>query len=309
MTETADIWLDWLRHYRHGGDATHEAQMRGKVTDYVDRILDAAALQPGMTLLDLGAGEGVVGLRAIERIGAELNIIMTDISQPLLDAAQAKAAAAGVLSQCRFLVAAADDLAPVPDASADVVTSRAVLAYVDKKARAFAESFRVLKPGGRLSIAEPLFRDEALDVIAMKRVLDQRAADVVEPVLPLLHRWKATQFPDDEAGLERTAITNYTERDFVRYARETGFTDVHLELHIDVRTARPMPWEVFLNKSPHPLAPTLKDVLSQKFSPAERQIFEQALRPRLQAGGNISIERMIYLTALKPARQAPRVSS
>jgi hypothetical protein len=53
----------------------------------------------------------------------------------------------------------------------------------------------------------------------------------------------------------------------------------------------------------------LKDVLSQQFSPAERQIFEQALRPWLQAGGNISIERMIYLTALKPARPAPGVSS
>lgn len=302
MTEHADIWSDWLQRHRSGGDADREAHIRATVADYADRILNALAFQPGMTLLDLGAGTGVVGLQAIKRFGPDLTVIMTDISAPLLNEAAANARSEGVSSQCRFLRAPADDLSPVPDATAEIVTARSVLAYVEQKDLAFAEIFRVLKPGGRVSIAEPVFRDEALEVIAMKRVLDRRAPDMVEPMLPLLHRWKATQFPDDEVALELTAITNYTERDFVRFAKQAGFTDVHLELHIDVQTTRPLPWETFLNRSPHPLAPPLHEVLQQKFSPAERQIFEQAMRPRIEAGGSTYIERMSYLTALKPLK-------
>jgi len=49
----------------------------------------------------------------------------------------------------------ADDLAAIPDASVDVVTTRSVLIYVRDKRRAFGEFARVLRPGGWISIFEP----------------------------------------------------------------------------------------------------------------------------------------------------------
>ena len=55
-----------------------------------------------------------------------------------------------------FVRAAAEDLSTIADASADVVTTRSVLIYVDDKAAAFRAFHRVLKPGGRLSIFEPI---------------------------------------------------------------------------------------------------------------------------------------------------------
>ncbi len=300
----SDIWQNWLLHDRYGRDADGKAHVQNKVLQYADRILNFVEFQQGMTLLDLGTGEGLVAFRAIERFGAGLKIIMTDISAPLLTHAEQAAQAKNVASQCRFVIATADALAPIPNEAADIVTARSVLAYVRDKSVAFSEIHRVLKPGGRISIAEPVFRDEALAVIAMKHVLDRRTEGQGDPILPLLHRWKAAQYPDEEAALADTAITNYTERDFIGFAQKAGFTDIHLEFHINVTASRPTPWENFLDKSPHPLAPTPRMILRDKFTREERNLFEDALRPAIEAGGQNSTERMLYLTARKPVSQA-----
>jgi ubiquinone/menaquinone biosynthesis C-methylase UbiE len=295
-----DVWMNWLLHERDGGDFDGQGHVRRKLACYADRILDCVAFREGMTLIDLGTGEGLVAFRAIERFGAGLNVIMTDISAPLLKRAEATARDRQVSPQCRFVMAKADGLSPVPDEAAEIVTARSVLAYVKDKAAAFAEIFRVLKPGGRVSIAEPVFRDEALAVVAMKRVLDARTTGQGNPILPLLHRWKAAQFPDEEAALMETAITNYTERDLVRFAQKAGLVDIHLEFHLDVTAARPIPWASFIDRSPHPLAPTLRAILRDRFSAAERAVFETSFRPEIEAGGYSTTEGMAFLTACKP---------
>jgi ubiquinone/menaquinone biosynthesis C-methylase UbiE len=64
----------------------------------------------------------------------------------------------GLLDRCQFLLAPAEDLSVLEDASVDVVTTRSVLIYVSAKQQAFSEFYRVLKPGGRLSIFEPINR-------------------------------------------------------------------------------------------------------------------------------------------------------
>jgi arsenite methyltransferase len=62
----------------------------------------------------------------------------------------------GVAEQMSFVQASAEDLAPIGDSTVDVVTTRSVLICVDDKARAFREFFRVLRPGGRASLFEPI---------------------------------------------------------------------------------------------------------------------------------------------------------
>jgi hypothetical protein len=83
--------------------------------------------------------------------------------------------------------------------------------------------------------------------------------------------------------------------------RGSGFAEIHLELHIDVAPSLITSWEVFLNTSPHPWAPPLSLILAEKFTPDERQFFEQIVRPTVEAGQNFSTERIAYLSAAKPA--------
>jgi SAM-dependent methyltransferase len=142
-----DRWAEWLRVRRTGGSAEERRATLERLASVRDRILDDAQLQPGDVLLDVGCGDGLVGLGALDR-GAR--VIFGDISEELLEDCRAVAG-----DEAEYRVLDASDLG---DVEADVVTTRSVLIYVDDKARAFAEFFRVLRPGGRLSIFEPINR-------------------------------------------------------------------------------------------------------------------------------------------------------
>ena len=304
MTEATgglgDVWARWLLNDRHAGDAGFLARIQQQVGRYAERVLDATALRPGMTLLDLGAGDGRLALRALERLAGEATVLLTDVSPALLAEARARLEAAGYGLRCHFHRLAADRLTGIEAASVDAVTSRAVLAYVGPRSEAFAEAFRVLKPGGRLSIAEPVFRDEAELALALAaRVGTGAATD--DPLLPLFARWKAAQFPSTRAAIDATPITNFGERDLLYMAQAAGFTDLHLELCIDVTPAPPTGWASYTGTSPHPLAPSLATIMARDFSAAERALLETALRPAVEAGGLPQTDRIAYLHARRPA--------
>ncbi|MGA8672382.1 MAG: methyltransferase domain-containing protein [Terracidiphilus sp.] len=107
---TSDLWFDWLMHRRHADDCDYGQRVKDAVASYADRVLDGAALKQGMTLVDLGAGDGLVGFRAIDRIGESLKVIMVDISVPLLKFAEQSANSRGVRQQCTFPVSPAEHL-------------------------------------------------------------------------------------------------------------------------------------------------------------------------------------------------------
>lgn len=293
----SDLWHDWLLGRRQGHDAALERSVRERVDAYVERLLDAAALAPGQRFADIGCGEGVVAWRAFERAGPTLSALLVDVSAPLLEHARARAETLGLGPRCRFLQAPADDLAAVESASLDLVTTRAALAYVADKPAALREFLRVLAPGGRLSIAEPVFRDEALTALALRQ---RAAAPGADAFVGLLQRWKAAQFPDSEAAIAASPIANCGEREFFAMVQAAGFDQLHLELHIDLRAAETCSWPVFLALSPHPWAPSLGQVMAEQFSAAERDCFEQVMRPAVEAGETGSVERVLYLSARKP---------
>ncbi len=298
--DQSDVWSDWLLHRRHAGDPEYRRVINTEVNQYIDRVLDGAKLVSGMTLVDMGAGEGGIGFRAIDRIGPSLSVIFTDISVPMLEHAKTAAIQRGLWNQCTFFQSAADNLTDIGDASVDLVTTRAVLAYVQDKSAAFRECFRVLKPGGRISIAEPIFRDEALVARALKQVIDARPPGSADRFMPLMHKWKSAQFPDTEEKISASPIANYSERDLIDLVMNAGFADTHLELHIDVVTSNISSWDVFIGISPHPWAPSLSVILEERFTAEERQFFEQVLRPIVESSQSVSMERIAYLTASKP---------
>lgn len=295
-----DVWSEWLLHGRHAGDSAFADSVRASVGRDIDRVLDAARLGPDSVLADIGTGEGVLALRAIERVGQGLKVLMTDVSPALLRHAERSAIERQVQQQCTFLHCPADQLAPIASNSMDAVTTRAVLAYVADKAAALREFFRILKPGGRLSMAEPVMQDDALFASSLKAMFDMNSAVPVSPALRLIHRWKAAQYPDTPQKIAASPIANYSERTLYDTVRNCGFAELHLELHIDTLPSTVKSWELFVSLSPHPWAPSLKTILANEFTEAERSLFEDAMRPVIESPSAVMTTRVLYLSACKP---------
>jgi arsenite methyltransferase len=114
-------------------------------------------IAPGQTVLDLGSGAGMDSLLAALRVGRAGKVIGVDVTEAMLAKARRNASALGV-ENVEFRRAEAADL-PVPDGAADVVISNGVFNLCLDKPKVLAEVFRVLKPGGRIQMADILLDD------------------------------------------------------------------------------------------------------------------------------------------------------
>src|SRR5713101_5007976 len=111
-------------------------------------------LQPGQTVVDIGSGAGMDSILAARRVGRNGKVIGVDMTPEMLAKADRNATAAG-LSKTDFRLGSADAL-PVPGESVDVVISNGVFNLCLNKPGVVAEIFRVLRPGGRLQMADIL---------------------------------------------------------------------------------------------------------------------------------------------------------
>jgi arsenite methyltransferase len=301
MGDGPDRWHRWLLDVRFGGDTAYRQQDLVEFLYPVrDTVLDKAQLRPGDTLLDVGAGDGLIAFGALERLGPLGHVIFSDISRDLLDLCRMTATAEGLLDRCSFIRASADDLAGVPDASADVVTTRSVLIYVKDKAAAVREFHRVLKPGGRVSLFEPIN-------VLMSREPGRFFGYDVRPVTDLAAKVQALYESIQPPGAD--PMTDFDDRDLVRHARDAGFPAIDLELRVSVKAAKqPVPWERFLRMSGNPLMPPFGEAMSGTLSTQEAAEFTGHLRPLVESGTGQERMAFAYLTAVKgqPGPVVPR---
>ena len=125
------------------------------------------ALEPGAGVLDLGCGAGTDLLIAAQMVGPEGRAIGIDMTPAMLDRARESAAAMG-LANVELHESLIESL-PLGDASVDVVVSNGVIDLVPDKDAVFAEIDRVLRPGGRLQIADVVVHTEVSED-ARKRI-------------------------------------------------------------------------------------------------------------------------------------------
>jgi len=281
-----DRWAQWLRVRRDGGS---EAQRRAALEFLApirDELLELAGIRPGDVVLDVGCGDGLVGLGALDR-GA--HVIFSDISQACLDDCRAVAGA-----DAEYRLAPATDLG---DVSADVITTRSVLIYVADKQQAFAEFFRVLRPGGRIAIFEPINR---FGLEERKASYGFRTLDGVEQ----LHERVVAEIErveEQEGGLG--PMIDFDERDLLSLAEAAGFVDLRLQLTAEVTTEpmwRTRDWDVFLDSSPNPLASTFREAMSAALTPDEAARLTAVLRPQVERGEGSTRLARAFLSGCKP---------
>jgi len=144
---------------------------------------DAIAAAPGECLLDVGCGGGFYVADLVDVVGPTGSIVGIDAAAPMLAVAQKRCAAYG---NVEFRAGNATAL-PVDDAGFDAAYSVQVFEYVPDTARALAELYRVLRPGGRVMVWDvdwstlSWHSDDTARMTAILRVWDEHLA---HPALP-----------------------------------------------------------------------------------------------------------------------------
>lgn len=285
-----DIWAQWLLKRRFGGDPELMKKMFDFLYPIRDKVLSHINLKENETLLDVGCGDGLIAFGALEKFET-CRVIFSDISKDLLNHAETLAQEMKVRERCRFVRASADDLAMFADRSVNAVTTRSVLIYVSAKQTAFNEFYRVLKGGGQLSIFEPINR------FAFPEPPNRFGGYDVTPVADIAQKLEAVYQRIQPSDTD--PMTDFDERDLVAYAEKSGFSEIHLELQIEIKPHTEANWHAFLHTAGNPKIPSLEEAIRQVLTPAEAEKFKNHLQPLVEAKQGTRRFAVAYLWAVK----------
>lgn len=164
------------------------------------RLAEVAMLKPGSKVLDIGCGMGITAIFVARHYGCSVTGI--DISPTFIASARERAENENLIGKTSFITADAQEL-PLFSAIFDVVVSECSLSLLPDKERAIDELWRVLKPGGRITITDLIKRDDEVKsefAETASRSTDSPAFfpcfDNAEPVEAYMRRFERAGFQD-----------------------------------------------------------------------------------------------------------------
>lgn len=295
-SQFADRWSRWLLHERFGGDKVAFRRTLEFLEPIRDHVLSAAGITAGSVVADVGCGDGLVGFGALPLVGEEGQVIFVDVSEELLARCRDLASALGVGERCRFVHAPAETLQGVADRSVDAVLTRSVLIYVEDKAAAFSAFRRVLRPGGQISLFEPINRR----MTVLNR--DTLFGYDVTPISDLAERvWEVFKAASPADG----PMVGFDDTDLLRLAEHAGFAEIDVTLELS-STDRPpyqgVLWPQLMKIAPNPNAPAYGEAIRQALTSDEASRLEAYLRPLVdQCRGGRFRSAHAYVTAVCPS--------
>jgi arsenite methyltransferase len=287
-----DIWSEWLLNRRQGGNNKQTLILMKRLLFPIrDKVLFNADMDENETLLDIGCGDGLIAFGALDKSDTA-KVIFSDISQDILDHDKTIAQKLDVMDRCSFICNSAVNLSDIDNESVDTATARSVLIYIKEKQKAFNELYRVLKPGGRLSIFEPINKYSYIEPA------DCFWGYNVAPVLELSQKVKALY--DKIQPPESDTMLDFDERDLVTFVGKSGFKEIHLELQFEKKQKdKNINWEFVYRTAPNPLSPTLEEALQQALTPFEMEKFIKHLLPLVESHQGMMQATIAYLWAVK----------
>jgi arsenite methyltransferase len=278
-----DRWADWLIRGRQRGFDERQLRALTKALRRVrNRVLAGARLRRDVSVLDVGPGTGLLAVEARRRVGESGRVIALDISTDALAECARPGIALGLI--------AGDAVAlPLPDECVDVVVTRSVLIYVADKTRAATEFHRVLRPGGRVSLFEPINSQ-------YKSLADVDLSDLEPARSRVMERWQSGADPGGAMG-------GFDDRDLVGHFVDAGFETVELTheiVHRRTRARGPDVW-ASLTMRPNPNMVSYEEAAREVLGSAADEHLA-ALVSALTKRPSTSVDAGAYLRARRARR-------
>jgi arsenite methyltransferase len=301
-----DRWSAFLTGKRSRGASEEELRQSDRWLNRLrDRVLRGARIRRGNTVVDVGGGTGLLALDARRRAGVDGHVIAVDISRPALRfAGRAGEEQEGELAPLS-LVAGEATVLPLADQSANVVMTRSVLIYVEDKAAAAREMLRVLRPGGRVSLFEPI--NNAPKAYGRPDAPTKRPSHLPEEL------WEERRrIIDDmqsralaaDGNTAESAMIGFDERDLVQVFIEAGFEQVGLTYEVGYGRTAPNPKLTVarFERQPNPNMPSYADAARETLGSRAAAHMGELNEIQRSRGGEF-FGAAAYLTAKRSRRK------
>ena len=237
------------RQFTGTGAANYERDFVPAIAGPVSvRLLEAAALQPGERVLDVGCGTGLIARRAAEAVGDRGSVAGIDVAADMIEVAESLTVGDGAEIEWQQGDAAS---LPFPDAGFDVVLCQMSLMFVEDRPAATREMRRVLAPGGRVLIS---------------------TSGAIQPTFELMEQAIVEHISPDLAGFVRMVFSMHDPAVHDQLLRDAGFDEVESTAYtatLDLPSPAEFLWQ-YINLTP--LGPFVADAPEAARDALEAQV-------------------------------------